>query len=347
MQIEQFIEHKVLAAGPCSAENRTQVLNTAGELDRMGITIFRAGLWKPRTEACSFEGLGEKAIPWLLEARQLTGMKLATEVALPRHVEQCMQAGIDILWIGARTVSNPFAVRELASALQGFEGEVWIKNPISPEIKLWLGAFNRLEQKGLKNLTAVHRGFSNYDSTQYRNVPRWDIPIQLRNEHPAIRIICDPSHIGGKRDLILPLSQMALDLNFNGLMIECHVSPDLALSDAQQQVTPQTLAEIINQLIIKNDSPVENELRHLRASIDECDSELIALLARRMDISKKIGKIKSEKRIPVLQSDRYREMLVQRIEQAEKLNLDTSFIKDIFDLIHIRSIDIQTASNKS
>lgn len=341
MEIKKLADRLILAAGPCSAESREQVLNLAEALSADGIGIFRAGLWKPRTMAGQFEGVGEEGIPWLLEARELTGMSLATEIATPRHAEICLKAGIDILWIGARTVSNPFAVQELAEALRGYQGKIWIKNPISPELQLWIGAFNRFEQMGVTNLAAIHRGFANYDRTEYRNLPRWDIPIELKRLRPDTQIICDPSHMGGKPELILPISQFALDLNFDGLIIESHCRPEKALSDAAQQVTPGQLKEILSKLKVRELSPADHRLKRLRGQIDECDTELLSLLQRRMDICREIGQLKKEENMPVLQSLRYNKMLDDRISLGNKLGLDTDFIKNIFDTIHIQSIALQ------
>lgn len=343
MEISKLIERKTLAAGPCSAETEPQTLAAAQALALGGLGIFRAGLWKPRTNAGQFEGVGEAGIPWMLKARKITGMRLATEVATPRHADLCADAGFDILWIGARTVSNPFAVQELAEALRGFEGEIWIKNPISPELPLWIGAFNRFEKQGLTRLSAVHRGFSNYDRTIYRNLPRWDIPVELRQLRPDTKIICDPSHIGGSPDLIEPLAQYALDLDFDGLMIESHPEPCNAWSDATQQVTPSRLLEILRHLRVKKVDHADSGLSALRARIDECDAELLSLLARRMHICREIGELKKEENIPVLQSGRYAEMLRSRLRMGDELGVDPEFTKEIFDTIHHHSIALQVS----
>lgn len=341
MEIKKLSEKLILAAGPCSAESPKQVLTLAKDLSSAGIRIFRAGLWKPRTMAGQFEGVGEKGLPWLLEAREATGMQLATEIANPHHAELCINAGIDILWIGARTVSNPFAVQELAEALRGYQGKIWIKNPISPELHLWVGAFNRFEQTGVTNISAVHRGFANYDRTEYRNLPRWDIPIELKRLRPETLIICDPSHMGGKPELLLPISQFALDLNYDGLMIESHCNPPSALSDASQQVTPAEMINILSSLKVRDFSPADHRLNRLRGQIDECDTELLSLLERRMEICREIGKLKKEENMPVLQSPRYNKMLIDRLQTAEKLGLDQTFIKNIFETIHLQSIALQ------
>lgn len=339
-------ENITLVAGPCSAESREQVIGVAEALSSSGADVLRAGLWKPRTSAGKFEGVGAAGIPWMLEARERTGLKIATEVATPAHAELCIEAGFDILWIGARTTSNPFAVQQLADALRGYGGPVWVKNPISPEIELWLGAFDRLEKCNVSNLSAIHRGFSHYDHSIYRNLPQWQVPVEFRSRRPDIEMICDPSHMGGRRDLILPICQYALDLGFDGLMIEVHPDPDKALSDAGQQITPSRFKEVIESLILKNLPPADNCFNQLRGRIDECDAELISLLARRMNICREIGRLKQKERIKILQTERYSEMLGSRIEQAEKSDLSPEFIKKIFDTIHLESIAVQANETK-
>lgn len=334
-------EDLIIAAGPCSAESREQTLSTARLLSEMGVRIFRAGLWKPRSSAGQFEGVGARGLDWLEEVRATTGMRIATEVAVPAHVEICLKSGVDILWIGARTVANPFAVQELAEALRGYKGEVWVKNPVSPELPLWLGAFDRLRNADVENLSAVHRGFSYYDKSHYRNHPQWDIPIEFKRRNPDVALICDPSHIGGRRELIESLCRYALDLCYDGLMIESHCEPDKALSDASQQVTPASLSEIFGRLEVKRRTDKENRLAELRGRIDECDGEIMELLGRRMRLCDEIGAFKKREGIGILQTERYNDMLASRITQGEVLGLDPVFVKRIMDTIHLESIALQ------
>ncbi len=334
-------ENLIIAAGPCSAESREQTLLTATLLSEMGVRIFRAGLWKPRSSAGQFEGVGAPGLDWLEEVKDTTGMRVATEVAVPSHVEACLKRGIDILWIGARTVANPFAVQELAEALRGYQGEIWVKNPVSPELPLWLGAFDRLRNAEVNNLSAIHRGFSYYDKSHYRNHPQWDIPIEFKRRNQDIPLICDPSHIGGRRELIEPLCRYALDLCYDGLMIESHCEPEKALSDASQQVTPGMLSEIFHRLEVRSRTDKENRLAELRGRIDECDGELLELLGRRMRLCDEIGAFKKREGISILQTERYNEMLVSRINQGEALGLDPAFVKRIMDTIHLESIALQ------
>ncbi|MBO5975334.1 MAG: chorismate mutase, partial [Paludibacteraceae bacterium] len=279
----------VVIAGPCSAESEEQTLNTAKQLASKGIKIFRAGIWKPRTKPGGFEGVGEKGLPWLQRVKQETGMRVATEVATAKHVEEVLKHDIDLLWIGARTSANPFAVQEIADSLRGVDIPVLVKNPVNPDLELWIGALERLNNAGIKQLGVIHRGFSSYDKKIYRNLPQWHIPIELRRRLPRLPIICDPSHIGGKRELIAPLCQQAMDLNFDGLMIESHENPDCAWSDAMQQVTPDILSYILNLLVIREGKQTTENLSELRSQIDECDNQLIETLAKRMRISREIG----------------------------------------------------------
>ena len=273
-------ERPLIIAGPCSAETEEQVLEAARQLSHNGIKVFRAGIWKPRTKPGGFEGNGEKALPWMQRVKEETGMLTATEVATPHHVELALNAGIDILWIGARTTANPFAVQDIADALKGVDIPILYKNPVNPDLELWIGGMQRLNGAGIKRLAAIHRGFTSYDKSIYRNIPMWHMPIELRRRIPNLPIICDPSHIGGRRELIAPLSQQAMDLGFDGLIIESHCNPDNAWSDAKQQVTPDVLDFIIDKLTVRNTVDTTESLKSLRSQIDDLDNELIELLSK-------------------------------------------------------------------
>lgn len=331
------IKRPLVVAGPCSAETEVQVLTTAHALVKNGVKIFRAGIWKPRTKPGSFEGVGTKGLIWLNKVKQETGMYVATEVATPTHVREALTANIDILWIGSRTAANPFAMQELADALKGKDVPVLIKNPINPDIELWIGGIERLYNAGLHRLAAIHRGFSTYDNTPYRNAPQWRIPIELHRRLPNLPLLCDPSHIGGKRDLISSICQQAMDLNFDGLMIESHCQPKQAWSDAEQQLTPNALCTILSTLIIR-DAPTTDVIEPLRRRIDELDEDLLRLLVKRMEISKSIGIYKREHGMPILQSARYNDLLNRRIQQASKIGLNEICIKAIWEAIHEESI---------
>lgn len=331
-----------IIAGPCSAESREQLLATTQQLAAGGIQVMRAGLWKPRTMPGGFEGPGEEGLPWLKEVKESTGIRVATEVATADHVQKSIAAGIDILWIGARTVSNPFAMQAVAEALNGFDGEVMVKNPISPDIELWCGALQRLKNCGIKKLTAIHRGFSSIVTTEYRNEPLWSIPIELKRRYPEIPILCDPSHIGGKRRLIAPLCQTAIDLGFDGLMIEVHNCPSCALTDAQQQLTPEDFFKVIDGLDFKAHNGEKSEaLTEYRSQIDDIDAQLLALLAKRMEISQQIGEIKKQHSMSVLQPKRYSQMLEQRILSAQSLGLSPDFVEKLMQEIHEESVKKQ------
>lgn len=331
----------LIIAGPCSAETEEQVMTTARQLAKFGIRIMRAGVWKPRTKPGGFEGHGEKALPWLKRVKEETGMLIATEVATPIHAEQALEAGIDILWIGARTTANPFAVQELADALRGVDVPVLVKNPVNPDLELWIGALERINGAGIKRLGAIHRGFSSYDKKIYRNLPMWQIPIELRRRIPNIRIINDPSHIGGRRDLIAPLCQQAMDLGFDGLMVESHCSPDEAWSDAKQQVTPEILDYILNLLVIREEITTTESITMLRRQIDECDDLLIDTLAKRMRISREIGQYKKEHSMNIVQTSRYSEIIDKRGAQGSLCGIDPECIKRIFEAIHEESVNQQ------
>lgn len=331
-------ERPLVIAGPCSAETEEQVMNTARQLASKGIRIFRAGIWKPRTKPGGFEGVGVEGLAWLKAVKQETGMLVATEVATAKHVLECLKAGIDILWIGARTTANPFAVQEIADALRGVDIPVLVKNPVNPDLELWIGALERINQAGLKRLAAIHRGFSSYEKKIYRNLPQWHIPIELRRRIPNLPILCDPSHIGGKRELIAPLCQQAMDLGFDGLIIESHCTPDQAWSDAAQQVTPDVLSYILNLLVIRSETQSTENLSELRKQIDECDDELIQILAKRMRIAREIGTYKKEHDMTILQTGRYSEILEKRGSQGALCGIDAECIKRIFETIHEESV---------
>ncbi len=331
-------ERPLVIAGPCSAETEEQVMNTARRLADKGIRIFRAGIWKPRTKPGGFEGIGVEGLPWLKEVKRETGMYVATEVATAKHVYESLKAGIDILWIGARTTANPFAVQEIADALRGVDIPVLVKNPVNPDLELWIGALERINNAGLKRLAAIHRGFSCYDKKIYRNLPQWHIPIELRRRIPALPILCDPSHIGGRRELIAPLCQQAMDLGFDGLIIESHCNPDTAWSDATQQVTPDVLDYILNLLVIRQATQTTENLNELRRQIDECDNNLMEVLAKRMRVAREIGTYKKEHGMTILQTGRYNEILDKRGSQGALCGMDSGFVRKLFEAIHEESV---------
>lgn len=331
-------ERPLVIAGPCSAETEEQVMNTAQRLADKGIRIFRAGIWKPRTKPGGFEGIGVEGLPWLKEVKRETGMYVATEVATAKHVYESLKAGIDILWIGARTTANPFAVQEIADALRGMDIPVLVKNPVNPDLELWIGALERINNAGLKRLAAIHRGFSCYDKKIYRNLPQWHIPIELRRRIPALPILCDPSHIGGRRELIAPLCQQAMDLGFDGLIIESHCNPDTAWSDATQQVTPDVLDYILNLLVIRQATQTTENLNELRRQIDECDNNLMEVLAKRMRVAREIGTYKKEHGMTILQTGRYNEILDKRGSQGALCGMDSGFVRKLFEAIHEESV---------
>ncbi len=331
----------LIIAGPCSAETEEQVLASARQLSAQGVKIFRAGIWKPRTKPGGFEGVGLEGLEWLKRVKAETGMYTATEVATKQHVEAALAAGVDILWIGARTTVNPFAVQEIADALVGVDIPVLIKNPVNPDLDLWIGAIERIYGAGIRRIGAIHRGFSSYDKKIYRNLPLWNIPIELHRRMPNLPIVCDPSHIGGKRELIAPLCQQAMDMSFDGLMIESHCTPDKAWSDASQQVTPDVLKYILNMLVIRETNQTTENLVHLRGQIDEIDMSLLELLAKRMRISREIGVYKKEHDMPILQSPRYSEILERRASAATSMELNVEFVQQIMKEIHEESVRLQ------
>lgn len=328
----------IVIAGPCSAETEEQVLTTARQLFKNGIKIFRAGIWKPRTKPGGFEGVGEVGLPWLAHVKEELGMLTSTEVATPAHVEAALQHGIDLLWIGARTVVNPFAMQELADALRGTDIPVLVKNPVNPDLELWIGGLQRLNDAGVRRLGAIHRGFSSYDKRIYRNPPLWHIPIELRRRIPNLPIFGDPSHTGGSRELIAPLCQQAMDLGYDGLIIESHCHPDTAWSDAAQQVTPDVLALICEKLVIREVTDRTENLESMREQIDECDNALLDLLARRMRICREIGAYKRDHNMTIVQTNRYSEILDKRGAQGSLCGVNARFVRELFELIHEESI---------
>ncbi len=340
-------EKPLIIAGPCSAETESQVMKTADKLAKIpGVSIFRAGIWKPRTRPNGFEGVGVKGLQWLKNVKSRTGLQTAVEVANVHHVEEALKYEIDVLWIGARTSVNPFSVQEIATALQGVDIPVLIKNPINPDINSWLGALERIYQAGIKKIGAIHRGFSTFEKTPYRNAPKWEIPVELKRQVPEIPIICDPSHIGGKRNLIAELSQNALDLAMQGLMIECHIDPDSALSDASQQIKPDVLKSILGELKFRkpegNGMNGEEILNMLRMEIDSADTALLEILLRRTEIASKIGEYKKSHNMTILQLHRWQYLLEDRLEQARKLGVDEKLVKEIYQLLHNRALKIQS-----
>lgn len=328
----------IVIAGPCSAETEEQVMNTAKQLADRGVKIFRAGIWKPRTRPGAFEGIGSQGLVWLKKVKAEYGMYTTTEVATAKHVAEAIKYGIDILWIGARTSANPFAMQEIADALEGSEMPVLIKNPVNPDLDLWIGGIERLYLAGIRKLGVIHRGFSSSDKKIYRNLPMWHIPIELRRRFTNLPMFCDPSHIGGKRELIASISQQAMDLNFDGLMIESHCNPDEAWSDKEQQVTPDILDYILNLLVIRDVTQTTESLSELRKQIDDMDDQLLEVLAKRMRISREIGTYKKEHNIQILQTARYSEILEGRINQAIKFGIDGDCMQKILEAIHEESI---------
>ncbi|MBQ8936789.1 MAG: bifunctional 3-deoxy-7-phosphoheptulonate synthase/chorismate mutase type II [Bacteroidaceae bacterium] len=334
------IENKrpLVIAGPCSAETEEQVMDTARQLANNGIQIFRAGVWKPRTKPGGFEGKGVEALPWMQRVKAETGMLLATEVATPEHVEAALKAGIDILWIGARTSANPFSVQAIADALKGVDVPVFVKNPVNPDVELWTGALLRINSAGIRRLGAIHRGFSSVDQKLYRNPPMWHLPIELKRRFPSLPVITDPSHMGGRRDLIAPISQQAMDLGFDGLMIESHCNPDCAWSDAKQQVLPEVLDFILDRLVIRDSVEATESINQLRKQIDELDNHLMDVLTKRMRISREIAEYKKLHNMTVVQTTRYSEILDKRAAQGVMCGMSPDFVRDIYEHIHEESV---------
>lgn len=339
----------IIIAGPCSAETEEQVLTTARELANNGIKIFRAGIWKPRTKPGGFEGVGVEGLEWLKKVKEETGMYVATEVANKAHVEATLAAGVDILWIGARTSANPFTMQEIADALVGSDAIVLVKNPVNPDLDLWIGAMQRIYNAGIRKIGAIHRGFSSYGKHLYRNMPQWHIPIELRRRMPNLPILCDPSHIGGKRELVAPISQQAMDMGFNGLIVESHCDPDCAWSDKSQQVTPDVLNYILNMLVIRDTKQSTENLSLLRQQIDQIDNELIEILNKRMRVSREIGQYKKEHNMQIVQTDRYDDILRSRIKLAEEMSMSGDFMKNVLVAIHEESVrqQIEVLNNRA
>jgi chorismate mutase len=339
-------ERPLVISGPCSAESEEQVMDTARQLKANGVGILRAGIWKPRTRPNSFEGVGKDGLPWLKKVKEELGMLTATEVANVNHVFESLKYGIDILWIGARTTANPFAVQEIADALNGVDIPVMIKNPVNPDVELWIGAIERLNQAGIKKIAAIHRGFSTYGKTFYRNDPHWQIPIELKRRIPDLPLITDPSHICGNREMLLEVSQEAMDLDFDGLIIESHCTPDKALSDAAQQITPEVLKDLLGSLVLRkanvDSTVISHTLEDLRIQIDKFDDKLLKVLEMRMQVADKIGSYKKKNNITILQSSRWDQLLNQRIMDGEKKGLSEDFVVKVFRAIHQESINHQT-----
>ena len=339
------LDHPLVIAGPCSAETEEQVLKIAHELKNSDVSIFRAGIWKPRTRPGGFEGVGEIGLKWLQKAKAETGLLMATEVATAAHVKLALEHDIDVLWIGARTTVNPFAVQEIADALQGTDKIVLLKNPVNPDLSLWIGGLERLYNANIKKLGVIHRGFSTYEKTKYRNNPEWQIAIDLQNRFPDLPLICDPSHITGKRDMIQEVSQQALDLNYDGLIIETHIDPDNAWSDAAQQVTPATLKQMFINLRVRKVSDDESEynqkMAKLRMQIDEFDGKLLEILGNRMKVADKIGLLKKEKNVAILQNQRWNDILDRMILEGQEKGLSNEFVMQLFKAIHQESITHQ------
>ena len=336
----------LIISGPCSAETEEQVLTTAKSLAATNkIDMLRAGIWKPRTKPGLFEGIGTKALEWLVEAKKQTGLPTTVEVATAKHVQDALQYNVDVLWIGARTTVNPFSVQEVADALRGVDIPVLVKNPINPDLELWSGAIERLQKTGVENIGMIHRGFSSYGNTEYRNAPMWHLPIEMKRRYPGMLLICDPSHICGNRTMLQQVAQKSIDLDFDGLMLESHIDPDNAWSDAKQQVTPERLNEIFESLIWRKENTSQQEfitaLTQLREQINQVDDELLLLIGQRMKLADKIGEYKRENNITILQTNRWNEILDRATNKGEKLGLSKEFIIRYFDAVHMESINHQ------
>lgn len=336
----------MIISGPCSAETEEQVLETATRLAKTGkVDMLRAGIWKPRTRPGSFEGIGAKGLPWMQQAKKITGLPVTVEVATAKQVEDALTFEVDVLWIGARTTVNPFSVQEIADALRGVDVPVLIKNPINPDLELWLGAVERVAKAGIKQVGLIHRGFSSYGNTEYRNAPMWHLAIEMKRRNPELLMINDPSHISGRRDILLDVAQKAIDLDMDGLIIESHIDPDKAWSDAKQQVTPERLGEMLSQIVWRKEDINSEEfhaaLEKLRQQINHLDDELMQILSQRMSIAEKIGTYKKNNDITILQTNRWNEILERAFKKGEKLNLSKEFITKYFDAVHMESINHQ------
>lgn len=340
------VSHPFIISGPCGVESEDQIFKIASELKKLNVHLLRGGIWKPRTRPDSFQGIGDEGLLLLKNAGKKYNLPVTVEIANPKHVEEALKAGIDVLWIGARTTVNPFLVQEIANALKGVDIPVMIKNPVNPDLELWIGAFERLNRAGIRMLIAIHRGFSSSDNSRYRNSPNWQIPIELKRRFPVLPLICDPSHISGSREFIAKISQYAMDLNFDGLMIETHINPEKALSDKEQQLTPIELKVLLDNLIIRNPSIDDiifmNLLEDLRGRIDDLDERILSLMSDRMEIARKIGQYKKENNMTILQVERWNEILRTRTQSGEIKELERDFILSLYSLIHDESIRQQT-----
>jgi chorismate mutase len=338
----------IIIAGPCSAETEEQVMTCAKALSNDNrVTLFRAGIWKPRTRPGSYEGIGNTGLQWLQQVKQETGLKTATEVATVKHISEALKHDLDVLWIGARTSGNPFSMQEIAEALTGVDVTVLIKNPVNPDLELWIGAVERIRKAGIQNIGVIHRGFSSYEKIRYKNQPLWQLPIEIKRRLPDVPIFCDPSHISGNRAFLLEISQKAMDLDYDGLMIEVHPDPDCALSDAKQQITPRQLAELLDQLILRNPSSSDvnfiHVLEELRCKVNNYDEKIVELLGLRMEIAKEIGRYKKENNITILQKNRWDEIIIHAEQKAAQYGMSKEFIDTVFNAIHIESINNQNA----
>lgn len=336
----------IIISGPCSAETEEQLLATAERLAATGkIDMLRAGIWKPRTRPGQFEGIGVKGLPWLAQAKKLTGLPTTVEVATAKQVEDALNFDVDVLWVGARTTVNPFSVQEVADALRGVKVPVLIKNPINPDLELWTGAVERIAKAGVKEIGLIHRGFSSYGNTEYRNAPMWHLAIEMKRRNPDMMLICDPSHISGKRDILLDVSQKSIDLDFDGLMIESHIDPDNAWSDAKQQITPETLAELLGKIIWRKENidnaDLHTAMEKMRQQINHLDDELMQILGQRMKVADKIGQYKKDNGITILQTNRWNAILERAYTKGEQLGLSKEFITKYFDAVHMESINHQ------
>lgn len=335
-----------VVAGPCSAESEEQIMETAKGLKEMGINVFRAGIWKPRTHPGCFEGVGAEGLKWLQKVKSEYGLKVATEVAGEKHVAECLRHGVDLVWLGARTTANPFLVQEIADALKGTDIPVLVKNPVNADLDLWIGALERLSRAGVRKLGVIHRGFSTFDKIRYRNDPQWQVAIELRSRYPELPFFVDPSHLGGHKDYIREISQRSLDLGFEGLMIESHCNPSVALSDAKQQLTPSELSDLLyNQIVVRekdSDAPEWKEnIDHLRAKIDVIDENILYALGSRMNVSRQIGEYKKENNIAIIQAARWDKVLSKVVEKGSDYGLTEKFLKDVFAAIHEASVEVQ------
>ncbi len=343
---EKWKKRPLIIIVHCSAETEEQVLETATRLAKTGkVDVLRAGIWKPRTKPGLFEGIGMKGLPWLAQAKKITGLPVTIEVATAKHVEDALHFDIDMLWLGARTTVNPFSVQEVADALRGVDVPVLIKNPVHPDLDLWCGGIERLQKVGIKQIGMIHRGFSNYGNTEFRNAPMWHLPIEMKRRFPEMLLICDPSHICGNRALLQSIAQKSIDLDFDGLMIESHIDPDNAWSDAKQQVTPERLAELLDGLIWRHENTTESEflsaLATLREQINHIDDELLLLIGQRMKVADKIGEYKKDNNITILQTNRWNDILARATKKGEALGLSKEFISKYFDAVHLESINHQ------